>query len=217
MRGQGLLGVPRVVALAGLLVFCGMVPSSRAFVGPARPPSSRGDALPAHATIAGGAATHATTSTSPAHTAVSTSQKRVEVKFVTSNPLKTREVQALLAEGGLNVPFDIVTLDIELPELQESPLVIAIEKTRLASNRVQVSTPSSPTLPPPTTSLLFLSIPSVAHAQAPCLVEDTSLCFNALGGLPGPYIKHFLDELGSVGLFKVCFFTTCFRRRGPPT
>jgi len=47
-------------------------------------------------------------------------------------------VRALLAEGGLNVPFDIVTLDIELPELQESPLVIAIEKTRLASNRVIV-------------------------------------------------------------------------------
>jgi len=37
------------------------------------------------------------------------------------------------------VPFDIQTLDIQLPELQESPLVIAIEKTRLASNRVKVS------------------------------------------------------------------------------
>lgn len=26
-------------------------------------------------------------------------------------------------------------------------------------------------------------------ANGPCLVEDTSLKFNALGGMPGPYIK----------------------------
>jgi len=100
---------------------------------------------------------------------------RLEVKFLTSNPLKTREVQALLAEGGLQVPFDIVTLDIELPELQETPLVIAIEKTRLAAQAV----------------------------QGPVLVEDTCLCFDALGDLPGPYIKHFLDQLGPEGLFRM--------------
>ena len=35
------------------------------------------------------------------------------------------------------------------------------------------------------------------------LVEDTSLCFNALGGLPGPYVKWFLDEMGSAGLYKL--------------
>lgn len=28
------------------------------------------------------------------------------------------------------------------------------------------------------------------------MVEDTCLCFNALKGLPGPYIKHFLHKLG---------------------
>ena len=32
------------------------------------------------------------------------------------------------------------------------------------------------------------------------MVEDTSLCFNALNGLPGPYIKWFLDKTGHVGL-----------------
>lgn len=35
------------------------------------------------------------------------------------------------------------------------------------------------------------------------LVEDTSLCFNALQGLPGPYIKWFLDKLGHDGLNKL--------------
>lgn len=28
------------------------------------------------------------------------------------------------------------------------------------------------------------------------MVEDTCLCFNALKGLPGPYIKWFLQKLG---------------------
>lgn len=32
------------------------------------------------------------------------------------------------------------------------------------------------------------------------IVEDTSLCFNAMGGLPGPYIKWFLQKLGHDGL-----------------
>jgi hypothetical protein len=115
------------------------------------------------------------------------------------------------------VPFDIQTLDIQLPELQESPLVIAIEKTRLASNRVNVSL--FITLPPTYFCFLqvspFSTVASLGHTQAPCLVEDTSLCFNALGGLPGPYIKHFLDELGSAGLFKVCFPTYSWRRGHP--
>lgn len=32
------------------------------------------------------------------------------------------------------------------------------------------------------------------------MVEDTCLCFNALQGLPGPYIKWFLQKLGHDGL-----------------
>ncbi|EGS20966.1 putative ham1 family protein [Thermochaetoides thermophila DSM 1495] len=34
----------------------------------------------------------------------------------------------------------------------------------------------------------------------PVLVEDTCLCFNALNGLPGPYIKWFLKSIGHEGL-----------------
>eukprot|EP00959_Pyramimonas_sp_CCMP1952_P359301 7523426-Pyramimonas_sp.AAC.1 len=37
----------------------------------------------------------------------------------------------------------------------------------------------------------------------PVCVEDTSLCFNAMGGLPGAYIKWFLKELGPAGLPKM--------------
>ena len=40
-------------------------------------------------------------------------------------------------------------------------------------------------------------------ANMPCLVEDTSLQFTALGGMPGPYIKWFQDRLKSEGLYKI--------------
>jgi len=33
-----------------------------------------------------------------------------------------------------------------------------------------------------------------------CFVEDTSLCFDAWGDLPGPYVKDFLTKLGPSGL-----------------
>jgi len=39
--------------------------------------------------------------------------------------------------------------------------------------------------------------------KKPVLVEDTSLIFNALGKLPGPLIKWFLQELDNVGLCKL--------------
>jgi len=35
------------------------------------------------------------------------------------------------------------------------------------------------------------------------LTEDTSLCFNALNGLPGPYIRWFVEQLGNDGLYKL--------------
>ncbi|GAB1314321.1 nucleoside triphosphate pyrophosphohydrolase ham1 [Madurella fahalii] len=36
--------------------------------------------------------------------------------------------------------------------------------------------------------------------EGPVLVEDTCLCFSALNGLPGPYIKWFLTSIGHEGL-----------------
>jgi XTP/dITP diphosphohydrolase len=39
--------------------------------------------------------------------------------------------------------------------------------------------------------------------KKPVLVEDTSLVFHGLGRLPGPFIKWFLEELGTNGLCKI--------------
>lgn len=65
---------------------------------------------------------------------------------------------------------------IDLIELQGSPQYISIEKCKYAATLLNDNT---------------------------VLVEDTSLCFEALGGLPGPYIKHFYDNIGNEGLFKL--------------
>ena len=40
-------------------------------------------------------------------------------------------------------------------------------------------------------------------AGGACVVEDTSLEFNALGGMPGPFIKWFQDKLGCDGLWRI--------------
>lgn len=41
--------------------------------------------------------------------------------------------------------------------------------------------------------------------NGPALVEDTALEFEALGGLPGPYIKWFLEKLGCQGLVDMLY------------
>ncbi|KAI9824835.1 MAG: nucleoside triphosphate pyrophosphohydrolase ham1 [Phylliscum demangeonii] len=41
---------------------------------------------------------------------------------------------------------------------------------------------------------------AAAIVDGPVLVEDTSLCFDALDGLPGPYVKWFVQSLGFEGL-----------------
>lgn len=39
--------------------------------------------------------------------------------------------------------------------------------------------------------------------NAACVTEDTALCFEALGGLPGPYIKDFLGTVGHDGKYSL--------------
>jgi non-canonical purine NTP pyrophosphatase (RdgB/HAM1 family) len=38
------------------------------------------------------------------------------------------------------------------------------------------------------------------QTDSPCIVEDTSLYIDALGGLPGPLIKWFMKTLGNEGI-----------------
>ncbi|RQM04862.1 hypothetical protein DH86_00002663 [Scytalidium sp. 3C] len=67
---------------------------------------------------------------------------------------------------------ELQSQSLDLPELQGTIEEVSLDKCRRAAEAV----------------------------NGPVLVEDTALCFNALKGLPGPYIKWFLGSLGHEGL-----------------
>jgi inosine triphosphate pyrophosphatase len=93
------------------------------------------------------------------------------ITFVTGSKKKLEEVIAILGEG-VTLPCDITNAKLDLPELQGEPEEVAAAKVKLAAEEV----------------------------GGPALTEDTSLCFNALHGLPGVYVKWFMEKLGNDGL-----------------
>ncbi|KAE8228638.1 hypothetical protein CF326_g6422 [Tilletia indica] len=96
--------------------------------------------------------------------------KRI-LTFVTGNANKLREVREILAASA-NFPFEVESKDLDLPEIQGDIEQVAIAKCKAAATAL----------------------------QRPCITEDTALCFNALHGLPGVYVKDFLKKLGHEGL-----------------
>ena len=44
---------------------------------------------------------------------------------------------------------------------------------------------------------------ALAHKKAGFIVEDTSLYFDCLNGLPGPLIKWFMKSMGNTGLYEI--------------
>lgn len=126
---------------------------------------------------------------------------RVRVVFVTGNANKLREVQAIMQEsnnnnnnsggGGDNnnsVQFDVVSRKIDVPELQGEQEQITRDKCLYAVQHLQKDAAGED---------------EDDNTPTVVVVEDTSLCFRALGGLPGPYIKWFLERLGHDGLNKL--------------
>jgi inosine triphosphate pyrophosphatase len=93
------------------------------------------------------------------------------ITFVTGNAKKLEEVVRIL-DCGPDAPFRLTNRSVDLPELQGEPVAIAREKCLAAAKAV----------------------------GGGVIIEDTSLCFNALNGLPGPYVKWFLDKCGHAGL-----------------
>lgn len=86
-----------------------------------------------------------------------------------------KKLEELVAILGPQFSRKIVSRDIDLPELQGEPEEIAIKKCREAALQI----------------------------NGPVLVEDTCLCYNALKGMPGPYIKWFLEKLQPEGLHRL--------------
>lgn len=76
-------------------------------------------------------------------------------------------LQEVIAILGDSLPFQLESIKLDLPELQGEPEEVSRAKCKLAAKEV----------------------------TGPVMVEDTSLCFNALGGLPGVYIKVLLRQI----------------------
>jgi len=100
----------------------------------------------------------------------------VVITFVTGNLRKLEEAQMII-DSSCNIPFKLQARgDFDLDELQsDNPEKVAAAKCRLAATVV----------------------------GGPVIIDDTSLCFEALGGMPGPYIKWFMDSCGCDGLVKM--------------
>jgi len=94
------------------------------------------------------------------------------VTFVTGNANKLEELKRMISAGGMPLAMQLRNCKIDLPELQGHPDDIAKHKCALAAEKV----------------------------NGAVITEDTSLCFTALNGLPGPYVKWFLDDCGRDGL-----------------
>lgn len=129
------------------------------------------------------------------------------ILFVTGNAGKLREVEAFLS----HVPdVTLISQNIDLTEIQAaSPLTISRHKAEEAfrivnhiphsTNRYGETNPS----PSLTAEMRAADHEDTSAVYTSVLVEDTSLGFQALGDLPGPYIKWFLQRLGVNGLVRM--------------
>ena len=105
--------------------------------------------------------------------------KKKIINFLSSNTHKYEELTQIFKKEFPDI--EIRQVKIDLPELQGYPEEIVKDKLKYALN-------------------------SKANGN-PILVEVTSLCFNSYGGLPGAYIKYFLNNIKPQGLYKmICAF-----------
>jgi len=114
---------------------------------------------------------------------------RPVVNFITGNANKLREVVAVLEPA-----IEVRSQALDLAELQGTMEEVTTDKCKRAAETVCIPTylvtlnpfiPSALTNPPPAG---LLTLPPRFQVAGPVLVEDTCLCFTALGGLPGPYM-----------------------------
>lgn len=106
---------------------------------------------------------------------VTTSLKTTSViTFISSNEMKIKEVKALLGDKT-TFPYQLECKNFELLEPQATPVEISRAKCAQAAQFV----------------------------DGPVIVEDTSLHFNGMNGMPGPFVKFFYESMGNVGLAKM--------------
>ena len=101
--------------------------------------------------------------------------KRFPITFITGNKKKLEEFLSIIVGSPLEERYDITNTSADLDELQGTSDFIASRKAAEATK----------------------------HCSTAVLIEDVSLSFTAYKGLPGPYIKDFLANVGREGLWKM--------------
>lgn len=86
-----------------------------------------------------------------------------------------KKLEEVIAVLGKDFPRELINTKVDLPEYQGDADEICIAKCRAAAELV----------------------------KGPVIIEDTCLGYNAMKGLPGPYIKWFLDKMNPEGLHKM--------------
>ncbi len=100
----------------------------------------------------------------------------MKIHYATGNFGKFEEAALILSRHELKRHgWQIVHTPLSLEEIQGSSTDIAKHKVREA----------------------------YAHLQEPCMVDDVALYCPAIGQLPGPYIRSFLEALGDKGLWEL--------------
>lgn len=87
----------------------------------------------------------------------------------------SKKLEEVIQILGTDIGLNLISKKLDLPELQGE--IEEISKLKAEEAYKQVA--------------------------GPVLVEDTALCFHALKGLPGPYIKWFLEKLKPEGLHQM--------------
>lgn len=97
--------------------------------------------------------------------------------FCTNNRHKIKHTRLIIKNNNFNINLEYSKFDdvIDIPEYQGEAEYVAIEKAKLMYSKIKL----------------------------PLLTEDSSFCFNALNGLPGPYIKSFQTKIGVNGLYNM--------------
>ena len=99
-----------------------------------------------------------------------------EINFITGNRNKLAEVEAIL--GG---SISLKSQSLDLTEIQGTVEEISVDKCRRAAEIVGIVS-----LKPAIS--MSTDTPLRKKVGGSVLTEDTCLCFNALKGLPGPYM-----------------------------
>lgn len=103
--------------------------------------------------------------------------------FITGSRDKFEEVKAVLPE--------VEQLDFDLPEIQTIDSKEVVRAKILAAFGMRGVFGKNEAVPR-------------LYDGAHFIVDDTSLCLDALNGLPGAFVKWFIKKIGPNGLFNLC-------------